>query len=155
MYCSFCGTALTPGLSYCNRCGAELGTKDRSTDKPKEAPQEALVWAIVAVTVVGLGGLIGLMAVMKESLHFNDVPIIAFSLLFFLTFLGVDIVFIRLLLRSMSAARYPEGVTQQKARSTNELIDAKPRALSEQAASITEHTTRTMDPVHIERKTEL
>jgi uncharacterized OB-fold protein len=55
MYCSFCGTALTPGLSYCNRCGAELGANDRSVARPKEAPQESLVWAIVAVTVVGLG----------------------------------------------------------------------------------------------------
>jgi hypothetical protein len=80
MYCSFCGTALTAGLSYCNRCGAELGP-DRSAARPKEAPQESLVWAIVAVTVVGLGGIIGLMAVMKEVLHFNDAPIIAFSLL--------------------------------------------------------------------------
>ncbi|MEK6300851.1 MAG: zinc ribbon domain-containing protein [Acidobacteriota bacterium] len=152
MYCSFCGTALTPGLSFCNRCGAELNAKDRDATKPKQASQDSLVGAIVAVTIVGLGGLIGLMAMMKQALHFSDPLIIAFSLLFFLTFLGVDSVFIRLLLRSMSAERYPERVTQPRAPSTNELIDAKPRALSEPAASVTEHTTRMMDPVGEERQ---
>jgi predicted nucleic acid-binding Zn ribbon protein len=152
MHCSFCGTALTPGLSYCNRCGADLNSKDRDATKPVQAPQEALVWAIVAVTIVGLAGLIGLMAVMKEVLHFNDGLIIVFSLLVLLTFLGVDSVFIRMLLRSMSGERYPGRVAQQKAPSTNELIDAKPRALSEPAASVTEHTTRLIDPVGEDRR---
>jgi hypothetical protein len=151
MYCSFCGTALTPGLSYCNRCGAELGAKDRSAAKPKEAPQESLVWAIVGVTVVGLGGIIGLMAVMKEVLHFGEALIITFSLLFFLAFLGVDIVFIWLLLRSRFGDRYREGMAQQKVPSTIELSEARARVLPEPASSITEHTTRTMEPVDEER----
>ena len=154
MYCSFCGTALTPGLSYCNRCGAELNAKDRDATKPKQAPQETLVWAIVAITIVGLGGIIGLMAVMKEVLHFNEGVILGFSLLFLLAFLGVDSVFIRLLLRSMSGDRYPVRVPHPKAPSTNELIDAKPRVLPEPAASVTEHTTRLIDPVEQERTTD-
>ena len=151
MYCSFCGTALTPGLSYCNRCGAELGARDRSAAGPKEAPQESLVWGIVAVTVVGLGGIIGLMAVMKNVLQFNDGLIIVFSLLFFLAFLGVDAMFIWLLLRSKIGYRYGEGMAQQKVPSTIELSEARARVLPEPAASITEHTTRTMDPEDEER----
>jgi hypothetical protein len=151
MYCSFCGAALTPGLSYCNRCGAELGAKDRIAAGPKEAPQESVVWGIVAVTVVGLGGIIGLMAVMKNVLQFNDGLIIVFSLLFFLAFLGVDAVFIWLLLRSKIDYRYGEGLAQQKVPSTLELSEARARVLPEPAASITEHTTRTMDPVDEER----
>jgi len=152
MYCSFCGTALTPGLSYCNRCGVELSAKDGDATKPKEAPQESLVWAIVAVTIVGLGGLIGLMAMMKQALHFNDGLIIAFALLFFLTVIGVDSVFIRLLLRSMSGERFPERAIYPKAPSTNDLIDARPHALSGQPASVTEHTTRVFDPADENRQ---
>lgn len=152
MYCAFCGTALTPGLSYCNRCGADLNAKDRGETSPKEAPQESLVWAIVGVTIVGLAGLIGLMAVMKEVLHFSDTLIVVFSLLFFLTFLGVDIAFLWLLVRQRISAGYPEGFTQHKAPSTNELGETRPRALSEPSASVTEHTTRTMDPVDRERE---
>ena len=154
MYCSFCGTAMTPGLSYCNRCGAELGAKDGSAARPKEAPQESLVWALVAVTVVGLGGLIGLMAVMKNVLQFNDGLIIAFSLLFFLAFLGVDAVFIWLLLRSKIGDRFGAGIAQQKVPSTSELSEERARVLPEPASSITEHATRTMDPVLGEHSTE-
>jgi hypothetical protein len=94
------------------------------------------------------------MAVMKEVLHFNDALIIAFSLLFFLAFLGVDIVFIWLLLRSKIGDRYAEGMTRQKLPSTIELSEARARVLPEPASSITEHTTRTMDPVRGERNTE-
>jgi predicted nucleic acid-binding Zn ribbon protein len=145
MYCSFCGTALTPGLSYCSRCGAELNEKGRSVTSFKEV--ESLVWAIVVVTVVGLGGIIGLMAVMKEALHFNDNLIVAFSLLFFLTFLAVDGAFLSLLLRSEVGAGFPERFPQTRIPSTNDLGEPRPSALAEPASSVTEHTTRTMDPV--------
>ncbi len=30
MYCSTCGTVVTEDLSYCNRCGAEVGEKNRT-----------------------------------------------------------------------------------------------------------------------------
>ena len=154
MYCSFCGTALTPGLSYCNRCGAELNAKDRDATKPKQAPQESLVWAIVAITIVGLGGIIGLMAVMKEVLHFNDGLILAFSLLFFLTFLGVDLAFLWLLMRSRRGAKYVEGFTQYKVPSTNDLAETRRPVLPERSPGVTEHTTRTMDPIRSERTTD-
>lgn len=151
MYCSFCGTALSPGLTYCSRCGAEVNAKDRGAAGPRQAPEESLVWAIVAVTIVGLGGLIGLMSVMKEVLHFSDVLIVVFSLLFFLTFLGVDIAFLRLLLRSKLWAGHTERFTRHKVPSTNDLGETSPRALNEPAPSVTEHTTRTMDPAQLER----
>ena len=99
MYCSSCGVAIKPGLSYCNHCGAELKAKQHGRAKLSETSLESLVWAIASVTIVGLGAVIGLMAVLKEVLHFNDGLIIAFSLLGFLSFLGVDCVFIWVLLR--------------------------------------------------------
>ncbi|HTG14134.1 MAG TPA: hypothetical protein VK747_02590, partial [Blastocatellia bacterium] len=94
----------------------------------------------------------GLMAVMKEVLHFGEALIITFSLLFFLAFLGVDIVFIWLLLRSKFGDRYREGMAQHKVPSTIDLSEARARVLPEPASSITEHTTRTMDPVNEERQ---
>jgi hypothetical protein len=153
MYCSYCGTALTPGLSFCNRCGAELNGSDRGGSKAKEAPQESLVWATAVVTIVGLGGLIGLMAVMKQALHFPDLLIVLFSLLYFLTFLGVDISFIWILLRQKSGWRPAKGFIRRNVPSTNELAGMQPRSLAEPSASVTEHTTRTMDPLQAERST--
>jgi hypothetical protein len=155
MYCSSCGTAVNQGLSYCNYCGAELNRKPGGAGpKLSETTLESLVWAIVAVTVVGLGVVIGLMAVMKEVLHFNEGLIIAFSLLSFLSFLGIDCVFIWVLLRLRIGDKEAGGVTQQKGISTTELGDTKARMLPEPLLSVTEHTTRTLDPVESKRQTE-
>lgn len=154
MYCSSCGKVVKPGLSYCNHCGGELNSKQRGPSKASEASQESLVWAITAVTIVGLGGIIGLMAVLKEVLHFNDGLIIAFSLLFFLSFLAADGVFIWLLLRQKGGANRTGGMTKQKELTTRELDEAKARALPEPALSVTEHTTRTLESVDRRHKTD-
>ena len=99
MYCSSCGKAVFHGLSYCTRCGAELNAKDRGTSKPSESAQETFVWALALVTILGVGAVIGLMAVMKEVVHFGNELILGITLLTFLAFLGVDVVIIWLLLR--------------------------------------------------------
>jgi hypothetical protein len=159
MYCSSCGSAVTPGLSYCNRCGAEVGTKlstkKAGATKGSEFP-ESLVWAIVAVSVGGLSLIIGLMAVMKHELHFNDGLILMFSLLSFVLMLGAEVVFIWLLLswRAKSAARETADTTQLKASATKELGEPQQRFLAEPALSVTEQTTRTLEPVQRDRKTE-
>jgi hypothetical protein len=142
MYCSSCGATVKPDLSYCNHCGAELNAKQRgASHKLSETSLQSLVWAIASVTIVGLGAVIGLMAVMKEVLHFNEGLIIAFSLLSFLCFLGVDSVFIWVLVHSRMGAK-EGGINQQKGLSKREFGETKARVLSESGVSVTEHTTR-------------
>ena len=55
MYCSACGTPLTPGLSYCNRCGASL--KEHAQSKSSAIP--AFLTAITLIAIVGLGIMLG------------------------------------------------------------------------------------------------
>lgn len=153
MYCSSCGMAVSPSLSYCNRCGAELNAKDRSPNKRSEASQESLVWALASVTIVGIGAVIGLMAVMKEVVHFNNDLILGFTLLTFLAFLGVDIVITRLLLRPRRDAR-AYFRAQQKELTTNELAESKARVLTEPSFSVTDHTTHTLEPAERKRQAE-
>lgn len=145
MYCSSCGVAVSPSLTYCNRCGAELIAKDRSPNNRSEAAQESLAWALAVVTIVGIGAVIGFMAVMKEVVHFNNGLIIAFSLLTFLAFLGVDSVIIWLLLRPMRDARKAYSIPQQTKLTTNELAESMPRVLPEPSFSVTDHTTHTLE----------
>lgn len=154
MVCSSCGAAVTPGLSYCNRCGAELTAKGRSTTRLLEMPIESLVWAIVVVAVVGVGALIGLMALMKLELHFNDGLISGFSLLCLLPFLAAETVFIWMLIRSISGAKKADEVAPAKAAATREIGVAQSRALPEPAPSITEHTTRTFESAQRDAKME-
>ena len=151
MYCSTCGTTATEGLSYCNRCGAEVGAKTRTVPlRPAPIP-EFLVWAIVAVSVGGLAILVGLIAVMKES-GFSNELIALFSLLSFLLLLGAEGVFIWLMVRAKNAAREAPKLTQSRELTTNELGERQVGALPEHVPSVTEQTTRTLEPVLREHK---
>jgi predicted nucleic acid-binding Zn ribbon protein len=154
MYCSSCGAAVKQGLTYCNRCGEELSVKDRSSNRLADIAPDYLVWAIASVTIVGLGAVIGFMAVMKEVAHLNEGVIIAFTFLSFLTFLGVDSVFIWLLLRSRRGAKESGEITRPRKYDTKGIEVAQERALPEPALNITEHTTRTLEPAGGERKKE-
>src|SRR5258706_9389204 len=94
MYCSSCGVALTRDLAFCNHCGARVnGSEDDGAIKAVELFPDSLIWAIVSVFVVGIGSVIGLMAVMKNY-GLNDRAVLAFSALVFLFFLAVQAVFI-------------------------------------------------------------
>jgi hypothetical protein len=117
--------------------------KEDSSIQRNEAFSESLVWAIVAVTVVGLGVTIGLMSVMKKVVNFSNDIILAFTALCFLSFIAVDIVFIWLLLRpAFSMRRIPNK--SQELRTTH-LGELGPRILPEASPTVTEHTTRTLE----------
>ena len=147
MYCPSCGCVVKPSLSYCNHCGNELNAKSGRLTSLSEKSLESIVWAIAVVTIVGLGSTIGLIAVMKEVAHINEGMIIAFSLLFCLSFLGADSFFAWVLWRSITNARQRERIAQQKGLTTRDLDEAQARILPEPAASITEHSTRNLEPV--------
>jgi hypothetical protein len=149
MYCSSCGSAVKAGLSYCNRCGAALSGKERGTNGSSDISPDSLVWAIVAVSVGGLAILIGLLAVMREAnLGFGTT--VGFTALSFLLLLGAEIVFTWLLLRSRRRVMTADS-TQQKRLDTNELGLDEERAFPEPAASVTDHTTRTLEQARRER----
>ncbi|HEX7997097.1 MAG TPA: hypothetical protein VF528_01675 [Pyrinomonadaceae bacterium] len=152
MYCSSCGTLVAEGLSYCNQCGAKVRkTTAESGGKQDDSFPESLVWAIASVFIVGIGSIIGLMAVMKQALHFDNSVILIITLLSFLLLFVVEGTFIWLLLsrrRSMAKADDAERLKQQ---TTRELDAAQARALPEHMPSVTEQTTRTFEPVYRER----
>ena len=151
MYCSSCGVALTPGLSYCNRCGAKQTQGDGS--KASELRPETLVFGMLATFVFGLIAITILMGVAKNVL---DVPIegvLVLALLPFLILVLMEAIFIRLLLRRTRAEVEPKK-TPPDQHATNELSPSDPRALPHARQSVTEHTTRTFDPVYTERKSE-
>jgi hypothetical protein len=148
MYCSSCGTAVAPGLSFCTRCGTKLQAAGEGRATPTELFPESLIWAIVAVFVVGLGATIGLIAVMKNS-GFNEGMINALALLSFLMMLGIEGVFIWLLLGRRNAEKKAGGTSALNEKPIHELGPA--RVLTDPIPGVTEHTTRSLDPVYSER----
>lgn len=155
MYCSSCGVAVEKGLSYCKQCGAKLsGAKSESAAKASETFPESIAWSMVAVFVVGLGCIIGLMAMMKQLLNFGEKLIVAFSLICFLLMFVIEGVLIWMLLSHKKATTAAGKAGQLQEQATKELGPAPARAFAEPVASVTEHTTRTFEPLYSERKAE-
>ena len=154
MYCSSCGVAVAQGLSYCNQCGAKLsGAKGDSVARVAKAQPESLVWAILAVFVVGLGSIMALMGILKVQFNANLGIVIIFSLIVFLLMLVVEGVFISLLFGSKSDSKDVKSEKERlKEQATKELDPAQPRVLTEPIASVTDHTTRAFEPVYSRKK---
>lgn len=152
MYCSSCGVAVTPGLTYCNYCGEKLNSaKSDSTIKAREVRPESLIGAMVFSFVFGLGAITILIGVMKTVLRLELGIILAFTLLCFLIMLLLEGVFIRLLLSRKRGAEAARHAVPAKGQATRELDATQPRALQEPLSSVTEHTTRAFDRIHSER----
>ncbi len=154
MYCSSCGAASTPGLSYCNRCGANLGLiKGQGEIKPSVSPFDSLMESIFWVTVFGLGAVVGGVAALK-TLEFREVFILAYMILSSVAFLGIYGMHVWQFTRLTSAAKKSSGTTEALEPDTKELGPAQARLLSEPMPSVTEHTTRAFEPIYSERKAE-
>jgi hypothetical protein len=151
VYCSSCGVAVPHGLSYCNRCGAELSApkRDRVT-KSAEASPESLIEAMVFVFIIGLAAIIGLIAVMK---HFglNEGLINGFSALTFLVMLALESVFIWLLLARKRSAKEANNTARLMQQGPEEVGTANARALPQGRSSVTERTTHTFEPIYTEQ----
>lgn len=153
MYCSTCGSAVSRDLSYCNRCGVKVTVADVDrTNKPAELSLDSLVQAIAAVFIVGLGVIIGLMAVMKKVVGVNEGIILTVMALCFLIMIGIESVLIWMLLSGRRGAKEARDTVRLKENQTNELGEAQARALAEPVPSVTEQTTRAFEPIYGERK---
>jgi hypothetical protein len=149
LYCSSCGVAATPGLTYCNRCGAKLNQSERASKSSGVKP-EVLVSSMVATFILGLIGITALMGVLKVILRLETGQILGVAAFSFLIMLLLEGVFISLLFRRRSVNENA-GEAGQLPRATKELDAAHPQTLPEGVASVTEHTTRAFEPIYRER----
>jgi len=141
MFCPSCGASVNQSKSFCNICGAKLpGTKGEG----QELSIGSLVWAIVAIYVIGVGTAFGMMAMMKKF-GFDEGAINGFTLLIFLLTAAVEGAFLWLLLSRMRGTREvsPNRLREQI---TNEVSAARTRGLPEAVPSVTEDTTHRLAP---------
>jgi hypothetical protein len=95
------------------------------------------------------------MAVMKDAGNFNPGMILGLTFMSFAIMLAVEGVLIWLLLgrrKGEIVSAKQEATAQLEGAATRELGAAEARALPEPVASVTDHTTRTLEPVYRERK---
>ena len=152
MFCPSCGAEYAIELKYCNRCGANLGGL---TAAPTEVISINLNKAIAAIStalavVTGAGFITVVVGAAKlsERTALGGDPIIALIVMGMLTILATDFFLIRQLSRLITAS-LSSGRTAVKPVSVpaGSFLPSQPNtARLERAPSVTENTTRFLEP---------
>jgi predicted nucleic acid-binding Zn ribbon protein len=150
MYCANCGTPVTTGLSFCNRCGTSLN-KDRGRSKESELGG-GLIAAVVLVALLGLGIMLGGSIALKKGGEFNEATVGFFMILSFAIIAFVEVFLVRQLSRVLGAGAKRESIEhlqqplfQPAQVPASEVRAAHLRTLPEPVSSVTENTTRTLE----------
>jgi hypothetical protein len=150
MYCPSCGTEVTKELNYCNRCGANLNS---TSNLPEQFSRPvSLTGPTVAIAVMVVVG-IGIIFSSISNLARNGVHPVALT---WMVIVGMAMIagVAALVIRQWSPLA--GGAKQQqetKAPRRKAVVDdAAPMQLPsmrpEPPSSVTDHTTRTFDPVY-------
>jgi hypothetical protein len=150
-FCSNCGNRLAEGLKYCNSCGFRLGVEDDDDKDGKPGKMlDGILTTVFLIVLFGLGILVGLVAVMLDK---NVMPqLVAIIVIAYLAAIfGICYTLLSQVPKLVDAklnerkerkqGRLPVAVPQQlEPANTAEFIDRP-------IASVTDHTTRTLDHV--------
>ena len=109
MYCSSCGVATTPGLNFCNYCGAKLLSPDSSSESREVRPQ-FIVSAMAGVFVLGLPGIAFIIFMLNAALHLDTGQTMAFAWTILFLLMALEAVFLMLLLVRRESIRARFGV---------------------------------------------
>lgn len=143
MYCATCGNAITPGLSYCNRCGASL--KERAEPTTRTGAVVAFLIAITVLAIAGLGIMIGgALALKREAALGEDVVGMFMFFTFFILTL-TEFFLVRQLSKLIAAPESKKIISQPLLQMPHELPSGQARGLPEPVSSVTENTTRTLE----------
>ena len=159
MFCPSCGAEYTIELKYCNRCGANLNTALTAQPEPVlvslTKPTLIIGAAITLLTLGGFGMLIAGAVELAHSVQLGGDGIFAIVALGMVTILSTDIFLVRQLSRLISASL--SSGTQPKPRRQPVPATAPPAQLQQHvpahlhgAPSVTENTTRFLEPAHRE-----
>lgn len=140
MYCANCGTPRTQGLSYCNRCGADL------RERVEGSNNKGIAAFLTAITLLGVGGLAVMLLgalLLRKGAGLSQELIGVFMLF---TFLIVSMTEIMLLknLSKLSGSRERKNYLPAPSPTQHDLRLPQGTPLGEPVGSVTENTTRTL-----------
>lgn len=155
MHCTSCGTALVEGAVFCKRCGtatAAAVVMRAAPSAPSDKLAELTICFAVMTGVVSLGGLLSAAVLVFKLLTrgIHPGPAISLALLCLAATVALAWLLSRQTTRVLDAYLRPYSRTdapaEPPARDTAQL-----EAPREPATSVTDHTTRTFDPVYVEQ----
>jgi hypothetical protein len=144
MFCSACGTQLQPGLIFCSRCGKRIADDGGARNKFRQTP------IVAAGNTAGVGFvafIFVLLVLVKNGVVGND--LIPITFFYFAALFGLCFMFLR----------HGKPDPMEK----NEAASAEPQFLkpvttaqlpepADRPASVTEHTTRTLQNVPLRER---
>jgi hypothetical protein len=152
MYCPSCGSALSRQVKYCTRCGAQTNQQEiKPVEKRLDEYHEGLFW----ITVFGLGVILGGAALLTRVLQFPRWMVIAYMVLSSAAFLISFGLHLREALRLSKSLKQADGRAMATPRDTNKMLPAEGAAPGASPQSITENTTRSLEPAPKEHAAEL
>ena len=143
MFCPACGTPTTPGLSFCNRCGASLKERTETTVRTG-----AIIAFLIAITVIGISGLgimLGGAVTLKRDAVLGEDVVGMFMFFTFFILALTEFFLVRQLSKLISGTEAKRVSPPTPAAIPNELRAAQARGLPEAMPSVTENTTRTLE----------
>jgi len=144
MYCPACGSALSRQMKYCTRCGAQTNRRDIEQAKERfDEYLDGLFWT----AVLGLGLILGGAALLTKVLHFSRGVGIAYLVLSSMVFLIVFGLSLWETLRLAGNMKKADGSALPAPRDTNKILTAEGSTPRELAESVTENTTRSLEPI--------
>ena len=143
MYCSACGTQLQPGLNFCSRCGKRVEEFGGDSNRHRSSP----IAAAGSTAGVGFVAFIFVVLVLtKNGVVGNDLLPITFF--YFAALFGLCYMFLR---QGRQGARPTQETSLNEPQYLKPVTTAQLPEPAERPASVTEHTTRTLDQVSIDR----
>lgn len=151
MYCAGCGSPITPGLSFCNRCGTNL--KESGGSIKQGVAVSALVIAMTAIAIATMGIMLGGPIALKKEGQFDEELIVLFMFLSFFIASLTEIFLYRQLGRLTTPREKRHLLSAPVAPMQTEFRVPQSRTLSEPVPipSVTENTTRTLQYSRDER----
>ena len=163
MYCQACGAEVSEGMSYCNRCGAKLKPVSDEvavvSSQPPVRVTPGAAWAMAAavalITIVGFGLAFSLVMVFVEKGLSLDEGRLAVIMTLIVSVLLIDWLLLRQFTRLTSGKGQAadDATLKPEKKKLSEKAVPQLAAPREPLASVTEHTTRTFDPVYRDRGT--
>ena len=149
MYCEQCGKRIEEALNYCNSCGTQLRKKETLGSRSLAG---GMVSAMAATTIFGLIILAVLIGNLYDRVGRIE-PLVAFAVFYQLLLFGICYMIMKQVSKLVDAELrsrdYPQRASappvQLPPRSTNQVDEFR------EPASVTDHTTRTLDEVQIPR----
>jgi len=146
MYCAHCGTPLTQGLSYCNRCGANL----KEQTEVSTGAISAFLTAITLIGITGLGIMFGGALVLRRGANLSQ-EMIGFFMLFTFMIVGMTEIMLVRNLSKLTSAKETKKYLPASPPVPQDLRLNQGMPVGEPVSSVTENTTRTLEYIRREQ----